>query len=229
MTGLREQPPKDDDGRWVSLDPLTCELFGDWARRRRQNATDLAATVSRDTYAFSPEPDGSTPWNPHTMTHRYRRYARRIGISSSLKELRHYSATELLHAGVDLNTVARRLGHAEGSTTLKFYAQFTASADQRAAAIIPSRLDTLRKQEWLRELYRQEPSTDLDGLAATLAPVVGLDHATALGMLTEFADLSLMRGLDELGTIVDTRRHAQHIQCIDDPPARHRRCPDARL
>ena len=33
------------------------------------------------------------------MTHRYRRYARRSGISSSLKELRHYSATQLLTAG----------------------------------------------------------------------------------------------------------------------------------
>lgn len=71
------------------------------------------------------------------MTHRYRRYARRVGITSSLKELRHYSATELLHAGVDLNTVAGRLGHAEGSTTLKFYAQFTRPADQHAAAVIP--------------------------------------------------------------------------------------------
>lgn len=42
-----------------------------------------------------------------------------------LKELRHYSATQLLAAGTDLNTVAGRLGHAEGSTTLRFYVQFT--------------------------------------------------------------------------------------------------------
>ena len=71
------------------------------------------------------------------MTHRYRRYARRIGITSSLKELRHYSATQLLAADTDLNTVAGRLGHAEGSTTLKFYAQFTRPADQAAATVIP--------------------------------------------------------------------------------------------
>ena len=89
------------------------------------------------------------------MTHRYRRYARRVGITSSLKELRHYSATQLLAAGTDLNTVAGRLGHAEGSTTLKFYAQFTRPADQRAAAVIPSQLDGLRRKERLRELYRQ--------------------------------------------------------------------------
>ena len=121
------------------------------------------------------------------MTHRYRRYAHRVGIASSLKELRHYSATQLLEAGTDLNTVAGRLGHAEGSTTLRFYAQFTRPADQRAAAIIPSQLDELRKRERLRELYRQAPTTDLEYLAAALAPAVDIDQQTALAWLTELA------------------------------------------
>jgi integrase len=135
-----------------------------------------------------PDPAGRTPWNPDTMTHRYRRYARRVGIASSLKELRHYSATQLLTAGTDLNTVAGRLGHAEGSTTLKFYAQFTRPADQRAAAVIPAQLDGLRKRERLRDLYRQAPSSnDLGHLASTLGPLTGLDLETALGFLTEFA------------------------------------------
>ena len=144
--------------------------------------------MSDDAFAFSPDPAGRTPWNPDTMTHRYRRYARRVGIASSLKELRHYSATQLLAAGTDLNTVAGRLGHAEGSTTLKFYAQFTRPADQRAAAVIPSQLDGLRKKERLRELYSQESAgADLADLAAALAPLAGLDRETALSLLTEFA------------------------------------------
>ena len=125
------------------------------------------------------------------MTHRYRRYARRVGITSSLKELRHYSATQLLAAGTDLNTVAGRLGHAEASTTLKFYAQFTRLADQRAAAVIPSQLDGLRKKERLRELYRQHLSASGVGglmtLAAVIGPQAGLEEDTALAWLTEFA------------------------------------------
>ena len=125
------------------------------------------------------------------MTHRYRRYARRVGIASSLKELRHYSATQLLAAGTDLNTVAGRLGHAEGSTTLKFSAQFTRPADQRAAAVIPSQLDGLRKKERLRELYNQHlPNYDGDGLAAlatVIGPQAGLDEDSALAWLIEFA------------------------------------------
>jgi integrase len=144
--------------------------------------------VPEAAFAFSPDPAGRMPWNPDTMTHRYRRYARRVGIASSLKELRHYSATQLLAAGTDLNTVAGRLGHAEGSTTLRFYAQFTRPADRQAAAVIPSQLDELRRKERLRKLYRRQASaSDLPGLAAVLGPLVGLDHAAALSLLTEFA------------------------------------------
>ncbi len=183
-----EKAPKDGEGRVLSLDLLTCELFRERFQRRRAEARALGVQVSDDAFAFSPDPTGRTPWNPDTMTHRYRRYAGRVGITSSLKELRHYSATQLLAAGTDLNTVAGRRGHAEGSTTLKFYAQFTRPADQRAAAVIPSQLDGLRKKERLRELYSQESaSADLADLAAALAPLAGLDRETALSLLTELA------------------------------------------
>ena len=186
-----EKAPKDGEGRVLSLDLLTCELLRERFQRRRADAQALGVQVPEDAFAFSPDPVGRTPWNPDTMTHRYRRYARRVGITSSLKELRHYSATQLLAAGTDLNTVAGRLGHAEGSTTLKFYAQFTRPADQRAAAVIPSQLDGLRKKERLRELYIQHlPNYHGDGLAAlatAIGPQAGLEEDTALAWLTEFA------------------------------------------
>jgi integrase len=185
-----EKAPKDGEGRVLSLDLLTCELLRERFQRRRADAQALGVQVPEDAFAFSPDPVGSTPWNPDTMTHRYRRYARRVGIASSLKELRHYSATQLLAAGTDLNTVAGRLGHAEGSTTLKFYAQFTRPADQRAAAIIPSQLDGLRRKERAREVYRQHMSVSgADGpaaIAAVMAAEAGLDEHTALSWLTEF-------------------------------------------
>jgi integrase len=182
-----EKPPKSGDVRLLSLDLLTCELFRERFQRRRDEAARNGVAVPEDAYAFSPDPVGRTPWNPDTMTHRYRRYARRTGIASSLKELRHYSATQLLTAGTDLNTVAGRLGHAEGSTTLKFYAQFTRPADQQAAAVIPAQLDGLRRRERLRDLYRQTPpGQDLGHLADALGSRAGLDHQTALRLLTEF-------------------------------------------
>ena len=183
-----EKAPKDGEGRVLSLDLLTCELLRERFQRRRADAQALGVQVPEDAFAFSPDPVGRTPRNPDTMTHRYRRYARRVGIASSLKELRHYSATQFLAAGTDLNTVAGRLGHGEGSTTLKFY---TRPADRRAAAIIPSQLDGLRRKERVRELYRQHLSVSgadgLAALAAVMAGEAGLDEHTALEWLTEFA------------------------------------------
>jgi integrase len=186
-----EKDTKTGEGRRLSLDPLTCELFAGHFRRRRAALGAAGVTVPPDAFAFSPDPAGSYPWNPDTMTHRYGRYAARVGISSSLKELRHYSATQLLSNGVDLRTVAGRLGHAEGSTTLRFYAQFAQPADQAAAILLSGQLAALRKKEQLRQLFGQQPAVadeaGLGVLAAALAPVVGMGREAALAYLTEFA------------------------------------------
>ncbi len=146
-----EKNPKTGRGRIVSLDPLTCELIEGFLARRRDAAGGAGVVVPRDAFVFSPDPAGAVPWNPDTMTHRYERYARSVGIRSSLKELRHYSATQLLSNGVDLRTVAGRLGHSEGSTTLNFYAQFVQPADRHAAAVVSSQLADLRDRERARE------------------------------------------------------------------------------
>jgi integrase len=184
-----EKETKTGEGRRVSLDPLTCDLFAGHFASRRTAAAEAGVRVPSDAFAFSPDPAGSQPWNPDTMTHRYDRYAAVVGIKSSLKELRHYSATQLLSNGVDLRTVAGRLGHSEGSTTLRFYAQFARPADQHAATVLSDQLADLRKKEQLRELFQQQPAvtdaTELTALAETLAPAVGLDVNAVLGYLTK--------------------------------------------
>jgi antitoxin StbD len=53
-----------------------------------------------------------------------------------LHDLGHFAATRLLTAGIDLRTVAGRLGHSKASTTLNVYASFVPDADQRAAQAI---------------------------------------------------------------------------------------------
>jgi integrase len=85
-------------------------------------------------------PDGSIPYVPRAITQRYRRIAIKLGLRSTrLHSLRHYSATELIAAGVDLRTVAGRLGHGSGgATTLKVYAAWFDEAERRAADTMAS-------------------------------------------------------------------------------------------
>jgi hypothetical protein len=51
--------------------------------------------------------------------------------------MRHYTASQLLAGGFDLQNTAARLGHADGgATTLKHYADPVPDVDRRAAAYL---------------------------------------------------------------------------------------------
>ena len=63
----------------------------------------------------------------------------RIGLEDvRLHDLRHFVATQLLGAGVDVRTVAGRLGHRNAATTLNVYAHFLEQSDREAAEVIGS-------------------------------------------------------------------------------------------
>ncbi|HEY0639838.1 MAG TPA: site-specific integrase [Pseudonocardiaceae bacterium] len=127
--------------RRISLDEATAEILAEHKKRYHDLCAEAAIAPSGDAYIFSHEPDHSRPCDPDAISHRYTRMAAKLGIKTHLHQLRHYSATELLAAGVDLRTVAGRLGHGGGgATTLKVYAAWHAGADKQAAALLASRL-----------------------------------------------------------------------------------------
>ena len=111
-----------------------------WLRRQHDSAIELA----EDAFVFSPAPDHRTLAQPDTVTQRYSRMCKRLGWDMHIHQLRHFSATELIAAGVDIRTVAGRLGHGGGgTTTLRVYSAWVAEADQRAATSLAARLPAL--------------------------------------------------------------------------------------
>ena len=50
--------------------------------------------------------------------------------------LRHTHASQLIDAGVDIVTIAKRLGHSSPNITLKVYAHLFRQKDDKAAAAI---------------------------------------------------------------------------------------------
>ena len=135
---IHEKATKTRQKRRVALDTHTVELLVAYQEQCTSECELLDVDLPRDAFVFSGSPDGSTPVSPSTVSQRYRRLAIRLGLRSSrIHALRHYSATELLTTGVDLRTVAGRLGHASGgATTLRFYAAWVDEADRRAADAI---------------------------------------------------------------------------------------------
>ena len=138
-----EKDTKTHQNRRISLDSETVTMLREHRARVESRLAALDRPFTDDLFVFSNArtPDHSEPYSPNAVTQRYKDMATRLGIKTHLHALRHYSATELLTAGVDLPTVAGRLGHGGGgATTLKVYAAWVAASDRKAAEILGSRM-----------------------------------------------------------------------------------------
>jgi integrase len=127
--------------RRISLDSATVALLTEHRARVVDECSKIGAEFTEQLFVFSYQPDRTRPCNPSGVTHRYARMVSKLGIRTHLHAIRHYSATELLAFGVDLRTVAGRLGHGSGgATTLRVYAAWVARADQAASELLVGRL-----------------------------------------------------------------------------------------
>ncbi|MQA08130.1 MAG: tyrosine-type recombinase/integrase [Pseudonocardiaceae bacterium] len=140
-TDIWEKDTKTHQRRNITLDPETVAVLSDYRQRYSERAAALRLSITPASFIFSLDPAGKTSLRPASVTQRYNRLAQRLGIKTTLHKLRHYSATELIAAGVDIRTVAGRLGHSGGgTTTLKVYAAWVSEADQRASATLLTRV-----------------------------------------------------------------------------------------
>lgn len=138
---LAEKDTKTHQHRRLVLDVETDAVLDELEVSARSRADAIGLPFNPAGYMFSPLPDGSLPYDLNGVSKRYARLAKRLGINTSIKNMRHYNATELIHADYKLLTVAARLGHSGGgTTTLKFYTARLSEADQRAAGPITTRM-----------------------------------------------------------------------------------------
>jgi integrase len=138
-----EKDTKTHQMRRIALDSETVTLMREHRRNVAERLEELDSALTDDMYVFTgtQTPDHSKPYSPHAVSSRYRDMAARLRIDTHIHALRHYSATELLTAGIDLRTVAGRLGHGGGgATTLRVYAAWVAASDRKAAEILGSRM-----------------------------------------------------------------------------------------
>jgi integrase/DNA-binding transcriptional regulator YhcF (GntR family) len=138
-----EKDTKAHQDRRITLDPETVEILREHRARFLARATALQLDLRDEAYVFSLAPDGSAHLIPDSVGQRYRKLVERLEIKTTIHKLRHYSATELIAAGVDIRTVAGRLGHGGGGTpTLRAYTAWVSEADQRAAGSLAARMPT---------------------------------------------------------------------------------------
>ena len=117
----------------VDLDPGSFAILATHAQR---------AASSWDGFAFSDD-GGRTAWKPNRVTKTFLRHRRAAGLRPfRLHDLRHFMATQMLHAGIPLITVSRRLDHRRVSTILDHYAHAIPGGDAHASATLWHLLET---------------------------------------------------------------------------------------
>lgn len=92
------------------------------------------------------QPDGN-PMLPHTVTSWWSKFIKRSGLPPvTFHGTRHTGATISIAEGIDVRSVASRLGHADASTTLRIYAQALESKDRKIAEMWDEILD--KNSKW---------------------------------------------------------------------------------
>jgi integrase len=100
---------------------------------RRADAASLGLALASDAFIWSQDPAGERPIYPDTISARFAKVRDGLGLGHvQLRHLRHFAATQLLVAGVDVRTVAGRLRHARPAMTLDRYARERSGRGRRA-------------------------------------------------------------------------------------------------
>lgn len=123
--------------RSIQLAPDLLQQLRAW---RAEQGRMFLRTGQRCEYVLTD--DRLSPWHPDALTRAWTRDAEAaveralVSARMTLHDCRHWHATQLVRAGVDLNTVSNRLGHSTPAFTLSVYGHADDEQDRRAAAAI---------------------------------------------------------------------------------------------
>jgi integrase len=132
--GVAIRPTKTGRVRLVSLTAPAVEALARHRTRAEKAAASTGRGVDLADQIFTSDPEGRRPWRPELVTRRWERLRAKSDLAHMrIHDLRHFVATQLLTAGIDVRTVANRLGHARTSTTLDIYWAWVPARDRDAA------------------------------------------------------------------------------------------------
>jgi integrase len=131
---VRPKEPKTGKTRAVALPPLVVEAL----RRHRKAQLEerlRAGPDWKDHDLVVCGPFGE-PLTPSAVSRGFGRLTKMLSLRRRFHDLRHAHASHLVRAGVDVRTVAGRLGHSTPSLTLNVYGHEVPGAQEHAALVM---------------------------------------------------------------------------------------------
>lgn len=130
-----DTPKTEKSVRYISVPPETMELLKEYRAWQCRERLRMGAYYKDAGFVFTQ--DDGKPLHPDSATDWMNKFSARHGLPHlHPHQFRHSMASILFYNGVDAVSVARRLGHAQVSTTTNIYAHVMAEADQHNAQII---------------------------------------------------------------------------------------------
>lgn len=121
--------------RTVAVDPATAQQLLSWKRAQAAYLSQLDLKQKAETPVCCTDVGGL--YDPTNFERWWHSFREEHGFPTlKFHELRHTQATQLLANGVDVKTVQARLGHANASVTLNWYAHAVPENDAEAAAVV---------------------------------------------------------------------------------------------
>ena len=123
--------------RVITLDDITLRHLAAVKAIAAERLLSFGVVLDPAMFVFPAELAPESPIRPDVISHRFGRLVKKAGLSGiRFHDLRHFHVTQLLGNGVDVGTVADRVGHKNAAMTLNVYRHFMPAADQRAADVI---------------------------------------------------------------------------------------------
>ena len=146
--GVAEKSTKTDRSRKVALDPVGIALLTAYRAHVDRWVAEAGEELPPDAFVFSPSVRGAVPYRPDNVTSFFIRVRDAVKAPDvRLHDLRHFTATQLIGAGMDIRTVADFLGHSDPSLTLRVYSHAIEERTKAAATIMGQVLSAERKKK----------------------------------------------------------------------------------
>ena len=125
-------PKSESSNRDIDLDAKTVAVLQ--AHRIAQDGHREAMGSQYDDQDVVFATPGGNFYHPGTFTDLVASLSRRTGRHVKFHDLRHFHASEMINAGINVVTVSKRLGHASVSMTLNVYSHLVGDSQRQAAA-----------------------------------------------------------------------------------------------
>ena len=145
--GVKLDTPKNESSkRVIKVSPSVMVMLQEW-KQEQESYRHIYGDLWQDTGFVFTNRVGK-PFHPDSVSSWFRKFIKENDLPPiHLHSLRHTNASLMIANGVDVETVSKRLGHADPQTTMTIYTHQIRTADAAAAEILDSYIPDKKKKE----------------------------------------------------------------------------------